>query len=57
VYDLLLYQKDNLIALSGTKGANVDIAHLPEFLGETPKERVLKYQAYRKLGLAFFDSS
>lgn len=56
-YDLLLYQKDNLIALGGTKVANVDIAHLPEFLGETPKERVLKYQAYRKLGLAFFDSA
>lgn len=57
VYDLLLYQKDNLIALSGTKGANVDVAHLPEFLGESMKERVMKYQAYRKLGLAFFDSA
>lgn len=57
VYDLLLYQKDNLIALSGTKSANVDVAHLPEFLGENMKERILKYQAYRKMGLAMFDSS
>lgn len=57
VYDLLLYQKDNLIALGGTKVANIDVAHLPDFLGESMKEKVLKYQAYRKLGMAFFDSA
>lgn len=56
-FDLLYYFKDNLIALSGTKGANVDIAHLPEVLGNSFEERLAKYMAYRKTGLALFDSS
>ena len=56
-YDMLLYQKDNLIALSGTSGGIVDVASLPEFLGDTLEERLMKYQAYRKVGLAVIDSS
>lgn len=56
-FDLLYYFKDNVIALSGTKGANVDLAHLPTALGDTMEERLTKYQAYRKTGLALFDSS
>lgn len=57
IYDLLYFQKDNLIALSGTKGANVDMAHLPESLGDTFEERIQKYIAYRKTGVALFDSA
>ena len=56
-YDLLLYKKDNLIALSGTTGAIVDVAQLPEMLGNTMSERLQKYQALRKVGLAVIDTS
>lgn len=56
-YDLNLYKKDNLIALSGTKGAIVDQAALPAYLGDTPEERLIKFQAYRKLGLSIIDSA
>jgi hypothetical protein len=56
-YDLLLYKKDNLIALSGTAGAIVDIAQLPEMLGEDMTERLLKYQGLRKIGLSVIDTS
>lgn len=55
--DLLLYFKNNIIALSGTKGAIVDLAHLPEMLGDKMEERLMKYLAYRKSGIALFDSS
>ena len=56
-YDLLIYYRDNLIATSGTVGDWVDVAHLPAFLGEEITERVAKWSAYKKNGLAFFDSS
>lgn len=56
-YDLLLYKKDNLIALSGTSGAIVDVAQLPEMLGSTMSERLKKYQALRKVGLSVIDTS
>lgn len=56
-YDLLMFFKNNVIALSGTKGAIVDLAHLPEMLGDSNAERLMKYIAYRKAGVAVFDSS
>ena len=56
-YDLTLYKKDNAVALSGTRGAIVDMSALPESLGATPEERILKYHAYRKIGLALIDSA
>lgn len=56
-YDLLMFFKNNIIALSGTKGAIVDLAHLPEMLGDSTAERLMKYLAYRKAGIAVFDSS
>jgi hypothetical protein len=49
---LTLFQKDNLIAQSGTKGAHVDMSQLPTWLGDTPQERLLKYLGYRKMGLS-----
>jgi len=42
-YDLLLYQKDNMIALAGTTGGIVDVAALPAFLGDDLEERIMKY--------------
>ena len=56
-YDLLLYQKDNLIALSGTAGAIVDVAQLPEILGSNFEERLMKFIGYRKIGISLIDSS
>jgi hypothetical protein len=52
-----LYKKDNAVALSGTRGAIVDTSALPEWLGATPEERLLKYNAYRKIGFAPIDSA
>lgn len=56
-YDLLLYSRDNLIATSGTVGDWIDIAHLPVVLGVDMPERVMKWQAYKKNGVALYDSS
>lgn len=56
-YDLNLYKKDNAMALSGTKGAIVDISQLPTSLGSTPDERLIKFQAYRKVGLSLIDTA
>lgn len=56
-YDLLLYCRDNLIATSGTVGDWIDIAHIPVALGVTMPERIMKWQAYKKNGLALYDSS
>lgn len=39
-YDLLIYCRDNLIASAGTVGDWIDVAFMPEFLGNTMPERV-----------------
>ena len=56
-YDLLLYCRDNLIATSGTVGDWIDVASLPSFLGVELPERLQKWQAYKKNGMALYDSS
>lgn len=56
-YDLLIYYRDNLIATSGTVGDWIDVAHLPDFLGDELPERLQKWNAYKKNGQALFDSS
>ena len=56
-YDLLLYCRDNLIASSGTVGDWIDVAHIPVFLGVEMPERIMKWKAYKKNGLALYDSS
>lgn len=56
-YDLLLYSRDNLIATSGTVGDWIDIAHLPVVLGVSMPERIMKWVAYKKNGVALYDSS
>lgn len=56
-YNVLHFYRDNLIANSGTKGDYVNIAYLPAFLGTSPEERLLKYQAYKKTGLALIDTT
>lgn len=56
-YDLLMYFKSNILALSGTKGAIVDMATLPEELGDTFEERLMKFIAYRKTGVSLINSA
>lgn len=56
-YDLLMYFKNNIIALSGTKGAIVDLATLPETIGDNMEERLMKFLAYRKSGLSLINSA
>ena len=56
-YDLLHFYRDNLIANSGTAGDFVDVSVLPKFLGVNLPERLLKWQTYKKQGLALIDSS
>ena len=51
-YDLLTYYRDNLIATSGTIGDWVDAASLPDFLGVEMPERIQKWIAYKKNGIA-----
>lgn len=56
-YDLLIYYRDNLIASSGTVGDWIDLASVPAFLGVEMPERLEKWKAYKKNGLALYDSS
>ena len=56
-YDLLLFYRDNLIATSGTVGDWIDLAHVPSVLGVELPERLEKWLAYKKNGIALFDSS
>lgn len=56
-YDLTIYYRDSLIASSGSIGDWLDAAHLPDFLGEEMPERAQKWLAYKKQGIAWYDSS
>lgn len=56
-YDILHYYRDTLIANSGTTGDWIDLAHIPVVFGEDVPERIAKFIAYKKTGLAFYDSS
>lgn len=56
-FDCLHFYRDNVIAESGSVGDWIDVAHLPKFLGETVTERLIKWKAYKKTGMALYDSS
>ena len=56
-YDMLQYSRDALIASSGTVGDWIDLAALPAVLGAEMPERVMKWLAYKKNGVALYDSS
>jgi hypothetical protein len=56
-FDVLNFYRDNVIAESGTVGDWIDIAYLPKILGSELTERLLKWKAYKKQGLALIDSS
>ena len=56
-YDVLCFYRDNIIAESGSIGDWLDVAHMPKFLGSDLTERIMKWKAYKKAGIALFDSS
>lgn len=56
-YNIMWFYRDNIIATSGTTGERIDVSKLPEFLGENMPERLVKWQAYKKQGMALFDTS
>lgn len=56
-YDILNFYRDSLIANSGTVGDFIDVSMLPKFLGSDVAERLQKYIAYKKAGIAPIDTS
>ena len=56
-YDILNFYRDNLIASSGSVGDFINIPTLPTILGSTLAERLMKWKAYKKQGIALLDTS
>lgn len=56
-YDLLHFYRDNLIANSGTTGDWIDFSLIPTSLGVNLPERLQKWLAYKKAGIAPIDTS
>jgi len=56
-YDLLHFYRDNLIASSGSVGDFINLPTLPTILGSTLSERLMKWKAYKKQGMALVDTS
>lgn len=56
-FDMLNFYRDNVIAESGTVGDWIDLAYLPKMLGGELTERLMKWKAYKKQGIAIIDSS
>ena len=56
-FDVLNFYKDTVIAESGAAGDWVDIAYIPTVLGANLVERLMKWKAYKKQGMALIDSS
>lgn len=56
-YDVLHFYRDNLIASSGTVGDFINLPTLPTILGSTLSERLMKWKAYKKEGIALMDTS
>lgn len=56
-YDLIQFFRDNILANSGTDGDWLDISMLPNLLGDDLTERIQKWLAYKKTGIALVDTS
>ena len=56
-YDLLHFYRDNLIAQSGSVGDFINLPTLPTILGDDLSERLMKWKAYKKQGIALIDTS
>lgn len=56
-YDLITFFRDNVIANSGTMGDWLDLSMLPTAIGDDLTERIEKWIAYKKSGVALIDTS
>ena len=56
-YDILHFYRDSIIANSGTTGDWLDLSMLPTKLGVDLPERIQKFIAYKKAGVALVDTS
>ena len=56
-YDLATFYRDKLIANSGSVGDWINMPTLPTFLGDNMPERIMKWLAYKKMGVGLMDTS
>ena len=56
-FDLSIFYRDKLIANSGSVGDWINMPTLPTFLGDSMPERIMKWLAYKKQGIALMDTS
>ena len=56
-YDLAVFYRDKLIANSGSVGDWINMPTIPTFLGDNLPERLMKWLAYKKQGIALMDTS
>lgn len=60
LYDILHFHKENLIALSGSKGVFMDLSQLPDFSNgdmseDSQAQNIKMWLYYKKMGIAFID--
>lgn len=56
-YDIIQFFRDNILANSGTDGDWLDVSMLPTILGDDLTERIQKWIAFKKMGVALVDTS
>ena len=56
-YDLTCFYRDKLLANSGSVGDWINMPTLPAFLGDSMPERIMKWLAYKKMGIGLMDTS
>lgn len=56
-YDLIHYYRNILVANSGVKGQILDLSMIPRNLGPDFVERIKKWEAYKKNGVAMIDTT
>jgi hypothetical protein len=55
LYDVLHYHKENLIALSGSRGSYMDLSQIPDFKTGSFAGNLKMFLYYKKMGTAFVD--
>lgn len=55
LYDIMHFHKENLVAMSGTKGSYMDLSQLPDFGTGKFEDNLKQWLYYKKMGTAFVD--
>lgn len=55
LYDIMHFHKENLIAMSGTKGSYMDLSQLPDFGTGKFEDNLKMWLYYKKMGTAFIN--